>query len=273
MDKMYIKELELFGFHGVFKEEKNLGQKFILSLELDLNLKLAGKSGDLTKSVHYGELCELVEKEFNKEKYDLIETVTLNVADCILREYKIIDGVKVFLKKPWAPIKKHLDTVEIMIERRRHKAYIGLGSNMGDKEKYLIEAINKISEEENIELIKKSSFIKTKPWGYLEQEDFLNAVIEIETTLEAEELMELLLEVEEQLDRERTIKWGPRTIDLDIIMYDQMISSNEKVILPHPRMHQREFVLKPLNEIAPYLMHPVLNKRMFELLEELTLNE
>ena len=140
---MYIKDLEIFGFHGVFEEEKNLGQKFILSLELDLNLKLAGKSGDLTKSVHYGELCELIEKEFNKKKYDLIETVTLNVADCILREYKIIDGVKVFLKKPWAPIKKHIDTVEIMIQRRRHKAYISLGSNMGDKEKYLVEAINK----------------------------------------------------------------------------------------------------------------------------------
>lgn len=271
MDKMYIRDLELFGFHGVFEEEKNLGQKFIISLELDLNLKLAGKSEDLTKSVHYGELCELVEREFNRKKCDLIETVTLNVADCILREYRIIEGVKVFLKKPWAPIKRHLDTVEIMIERKRHKVYIGLGSNMGDKEKYLIEAISKISEEKNIELIRKSSFIVTKPWGYLEQEDFLNAVIEIETTLETEELMELLLEIEGELNRERIIKWGPRTIDLDIIMYDQVISSNEKVILPHPRMHQREFVLKPLNEIAPYLMHPMLNKRIFELLEELNL--
>lgn len=159
-----------------------------------------------------------------------------------------------------------------MIEKKRHKAYIGLGSNIGDKEKYLNEAINKISNEESIEVLKKSSFITTKPWGYLEQEDFLNSVIEIETTLEVEELMDLLLEFEAELDRKRTIKWGPRTIDLDIIMYDEIISSNEKVVLPHPRMHQREFVLKPLNEIAPYLMHPVLHKRIFTLLEELTLN-
>ncbi|AQR92980.1 2-amino-4-hydroxy-6-hydroxymethyldihydropteridine diphosphokinase [Clostridium saccharoperbutylacetonicum] len=272
MDKMYIRDMELFGFHGVFEEEKKLGQKFILSLELDLNLKLAGRSGDLTKSVHYGELCELVEKEFNREKHDLIETAALKMAECILKEYKIIEGVKVFLKKPWAPIKKHLDTIEIMIEKKRHKAYIGLGSNIGDKEKYLNEAINKISNEESIEVLKKSSFITTKPWGYLEQEDFLNSVIEIETTLEVEELMDLLLEFEAELDRKRTIKWGPRTIDLDIIMYDEIISSNEKVVLPHPRMHQREFVLKPLNEIAPYLMHPVLHKRIFTLLEELTLN-
>jgi dihydroneopterin aldolase/2-amino-4-hydroxy-6-hydroxymethyldihydropteridine diphosphokinase len=269
---MYIRDLELFGFHGVFEEEKRLGQKFILSFELDLDLKLAGKTCDLTKSVHYGELCEKIEEEFKRESYDLIETVTLNLADFILNEYKIINSVKVFLKKPWAPIKKHLDTVEIMIERKRHKAYIGLGSNVGDKEKYLKEAISKLSVEKNIKIIKQSSFITTKPWGYLEQEDFLNGVVEIETMLEAEELMDLLLEIEEELDRKRIIKWGPRTIDLDIIMYDSKISSNEKVILPHPRMHEREFVLKPLNEIAPYLMHPVLNKRIFTLLEELNLN-
>lgn len=269
MDKMYIRDLELFGFHGVFEEEKRLGQKFILSFELDLDLKSAGKTGELSQSVHYGELCEKIEEEFNRQNFELIETVTLNLADFILNEYKIINGVKVFLKKPWAPIKKHLDTVEIMIERRRHKAYIGLGSNIGDKEKYLVEAINKISKENNIEIKKQSSFIITKPWGYLEQEDFLNGVIEIDTILEAEELMDLLLKTEEELNRERIIKWGPRTIDLDIIMYDSVISSNEKVVLPHPRMHEREFVLKPLNEIAPYLMHPVLNKRIFTLLEEL----
>lgn len=105
--------------------------------------------------------------------------------------------------------------------------------------------------------------------GYLEQEDFLNGVVEIETILEAEELMDVLLGIEANLDRKRTIKWGPRTIDLDIIIYDSVVSSNEKVILPHPRMHEREFVLKPLSEIAPYLMHPVLNKRVFTLLEEL----
>lgn len=266
---MFIRDMELFGFHGVFEEEKRLGQKFILSLELDLDLKTAGRTGDLTKSVHYGELCEKVDKEFIRESFDLIETVALNLADFILNEYKLINGVKVFLKKPWAPVKKHLDTVEIMIERKRHKAYIGLGSNIGDKEKYLKEAINKISAEKNIEIEKQSSFIVTKPWGYVEQEDFLNAVVEIETTLEPEELMDLLLKIETELDRERTIKWGPRTIDLDIIMYDDLISSNEKVVLPHPRMHEREFVLKSLNEIAPYLMHPVFGKRVFTLLEEL----
>ena len=94
-----------------------------------------------------------------------------------------------------------------MVERRRHKAYIGLGSNVGDKEKYLREGIGKISAEKNIKIGKQSSFITTRPWGYLDQEDFLNAVIEIETILEPDELMDLLLKIEEELDRERTIKW------------------------------------------------------------------
>ena len=140
---MYIRDLEFFAFHGLFEPEKQLGQKFIISLELDLDLKTSGKTNDLTKSVHYGELCDKLEKEFTKESYDLIETAALKLADFILNEYKLIQGVKVFLKKPWAPVKKHLDTVEIMVERKRHKAYIGIGSNMGNKEENLKSAISR----------------------------------------------------------------------------------------------------------------------------------
>ena len=103
---MYIKDLELFGYHGVFEEEKKLGQKFILSLEIDLDLKSAGRTGDLTKSVHYGELCEKVEKEFVRKSYELIETVALNLADFILNEYRLINGIKVFLKKTMGTGKK-----------------------------------------------------------------------------------------------------------------------------------------------------------------------
>ena len=266
---MYIRDLEFFAFHGLFEPEKQLGQKFIISLELDLDLKTSGKTNDLTKSVHYGELCDKLEKEFTKESYDLIETAALKLADFILNEYKLIQGVKVFLKKPWAPVKKHLDTVEIMVERKRHKAYIGIGSNMGNKEENLKSAIKYVNDSENIEVTKESSFMLTKPWGYTDQDDFLNCVIEVETILEPEELMDVLLNIEEMLKRERIVRWGPRTIDLDILLYDDLITNNEKVIIPHPRMHEREFVLRPLNEIAPYFMHPVLNKRIYSLLEEI----
>lgn len=109
-------------------------------------MKFVVRIGDLIKLVYYGELCEKVENEFLKESYDFIEIVVLNLVDFILNEYKIINRVKVFFKKLWVFVKKYLDIVEIMIERKRYKVYIGLGLNIGDKEKNLNDLIDKILE-------------------------------------------------------------------------------------------------------------------------------
>ena len=269
MDKIYLKNVEIFAKHGVFKEEKFLGQKFIIDLELSLNLEEAGKSGDLTKSVHYGELCHGIEKVFTNESYDLIETAAEKVAEFTLFTYPIVQGVKVTLKKPWAPIGRHLDYAAVEIERGWHEGYLSIGSNIGDKNKNLQEAIDKIKESKDIVVESVSSFIVTEPWGYTQQEEFLNGALKIKTILSPKELMIKLLGIEEEMKRERVIKWGPRIIDLDIIFYDDLISEDEKVILPHPRMEERAFVLKPLSEIAPNKIHPLLNKRVFRLLEEL----
>ena len=269
MDKMFINDLEIFANHGVFEEEKRLGQKFILSLELTLNLREAAITNNLKKSVHYGELCHKVEGEFRKTSYDLIETAVEKLSIFILEEYPNVEGVKINLKKPWAPIGKHLDYAGIEIERKWHKVYIALGSNMGNKEENLNSAILKITNSEYSILLKKSAFIVTEPWGYEEQEDFLNGAIEIKTLLTPRELMMFLLGIENELKRERDIKWGPRTIDLDILLYDDIISEDEEIIIPHPRMHERDFVLEPLTQIAPYALHPVYRKRIIELLKEL----
>ena len=269
MDKIYLKNVEIFANHGVFKEEKTLGQKFILDLELSLNLEEAGKTGDLTKSVHYGELCHGIEKVFIGESYDLIETAAEKVAEYTLLTYPIVNNVKVTLKKPWAPIGRHLDYAAVEIERGWHEAYLSIGSNIGDKNENLKVAIDKIDSTQDIIVEKISSFIVTEPWGYENQEEFLNGALKIKTILSPKELMNKLLTIEEEMKRERIIKWGPRIIDLDIIFYDDLISEDEYVILPHPRMEEREFVLKPLCEIAPNKIHPVLNKRVFRLLEEL----
>lgn len=265
---MYIRNLKVFANHGVLEAEKSLGQLFILSFELDMDLKKPGKTEELSDTVHYGELCEKAAKEFARESYDLVETAALKTAEFILREYPLVKGVKVFLKKPWAPIKMQLDTVEIMIERKWHKAYIALGSNMGDREENLKQAIRRIGHKGHTQVLKCSSFLVTKPWGYEEQDDFLNAAIEAETFLEPDELMDELLSIEAKMGRTREMKWGPRTLDLDVIMYDNLISNDEKIMLPHPLMQEREFVLRPMQEIAPYLIHPVLHKSMSALLDE-----
>ncbi|GAB6167642.1 2-amino-4-hydroxy-6-hydroxymethyldihydropteridine diphosphokinase [Clostridium carnis] len=268
MDKIYLENVEIFANHGVFQEEKNLGQKFILCVELTLDLSEAGKKGDLNKSVHYGELCHQIEKEFQSESHNLIETAAEKVAEFILYNYSVVKEVKVTLKKPWAPIGRHLDYAAIEITRSWHKAYISFGSNVGDKLQNIREAIDKIGNHKEIKIGKVSSLIKTEPWGYEDQEEFLNGAMEIDTTLSHRELMKVLLEIESEMKRERIIRWGPRIIDLDIIFFDNIISSDEDIILPHPRMEFRNFVLEPLNEIAPYVLHPVLNKRVFILFEE-----
>lgn len=271
MDKLYLENIEIFANHGVFKEEKTLGQKFIISLELTLNTRDAAVSNDLTKSVHYGELCHRIEEEFKKESYDLIETAVEKIAEFILFNYDMVKSVKVKLKKPWAPIGRHLDYAAVEIERAWHKAYISIGSNIGEKKQNIEESIERIKNVSEIKVTKVSTLIQTAPWGFEEQDEFVNGAIEIMTILSPKDLIRTLLKIEQDMKRERILRWGPRIIDLDVIFYDDIISSEEEIILPHPRMEERSFVLEPLNEIAPYMLHPIRNKRVFEMLNDLNI--
>lgn len=269
MDKILVKNFEIFANHGVFSEEKSLGQKFIIDLEASVSLEEAGKTGDLTKSVNYGELCHYIEKVFTENFYDLIETAAQKVAEHALIKYPIIESIKVTLKKPWAPIGRHLEYAAVEIERGWHEVFLSIGSNIGDKEGNLNNALKALRDNSNIIVEKVSSFIITEPWGNLDQEEFVNGAIKIKTWLCPKSLMNELLHIEEEMRRVRVVKWGPRIIDLDIIFYDDLVSEDEYVTLPHPRMEEREFVLIPLNEIAPNKVHPILKKRVFKLLKEL----
>ena len=147
-------------------------------------------------------------------------------------------------------------------------AYIALGSNLGNKHDNLQSAINKL-EEKNICVMKKSSFLETLPYGITDQPIFLNAVIQIETKLAPEELLKLLLDTELLMGRERKRHWGERNIDLDLLLYDDLIYNSERLNLPHPDMQNRFFVLQPLSEIAPNLIHPILKKNIKSLLSSL----
>ncbi|MCY6370803.1 2-amino-4-hydroxy-6-hydroxymethyldihydropteridine diphosphokinase [Clostridium ganghwense] len=269
MDKMYIRDLEIYGFHGVYEEEKKMGQRFLISAELFIDLSAAGKNDDLTKTVHYGQLCCELEDEFKKEKYGLIEKAAEELAKYILLNYDLVQRVKLMVKKPWAPIGKPIKYAAVEVDRSWHKAYIGVGSNLGNKEENIKGAIERINLSGLTKVIKVADMYETKPVGYIEQDDFLNTVLEIKTLLDPRELINILLGVEKDLKRERIIKWGPRTIDLDILLYDDIVTNFEEAIIPHPRMHERMFVLKPLSDLAPYLMHPVLNKRIYQLVEDM----
>lgn len=260
MDKIYINNLEFIGYHGVFPEEKKLGQKFIVSLELFLDTRVAGKTGDLSKSVHYGLLAKDVEKIFLEKSIDLLETCAENIAEMALKKYPLIKEIKVCIKKPWAPLQMHFENVAVEILRKRHKVFLSIGTNLGNKKENLTTAINLINSIENTKVVKQSSFLVTKPFGYTKQDDFLNGCLEVETLLSAQEFLKEILNIELKMGRVREIKWGPRIIDIDILFFDREIIEEENLAVPHPWICEREFVLKPLAEIAPNLIHPLEGK-------------
>jgi 2-amino-4-hydroxy-6-hydroxymethyldihydropteridine diphosphokinase len=150
-----------------------------------------------------------------------------------------------------------------------HIAYIGIGSNLGDKVDQCEKAISEILKVDRHKLLAKSSFFKTKPIGYTSQDYFVNGVIKIETDLDADTLLRTLKAIESRLGRTVTFRWGPRSIDLDILLFDEEVIRTEEFRVPHPSMHERQFVLIPLAEIDRSLIHPVLRKSIGELLQDL----
>jgi 2-amino-4-hydroxy-6-hydroxymethyldihydropteridine diphosphokinase len=135
-------------------------------------------------------------------------------------------------------------------------AYISLGSNMGERIDYLTGAIEKLNEHEKIKVVNISSVYETDPVGYTEQSAFLNIVLSVITKLNPHELLAACMKIETELGRKREIRWGPRTIDLDILLYNQENMDTKDLIIPHPRMSERAFVLIPLLEIASDLSIP-----------------
>ncbi len=269
MYKINIEDLEVYAYHGVNEEEKRLGQKFLISAELTLNNHINIFDDDIEQSVDYGKVCTLIQRVVTESKFNLIETLAENLAERILLEYYKIRSVIIKVSKPSAPIPLPFKNVSVQIERSWHTAYVSMGSNMGDKEAYLNGAVKEIAENPLCRVMALSQFIVTKPVGDVPQDDFLNGCVCVETLYSPHELLELLHNIEDKAGRKRTIKWGPRTLDLDIVLFDDVIISDGTLTIPHAEMQNRFFVLEPLTEIAPYVVHPVYKCTVSELLTRL----
>jgi 2-amino-4-hydroxy-6-hydroxymethyldihydropteridine diphosphokinase len=148
-------------------------------------------------------------------------------------------------------------------------AYIGLGSNLGDRDLNLRRAAEDLGGSPAVTVRALSSFLETEPVGGPPQGRFLNAAAEVGTSLSARGLLELILEIEDRHGRTRDVRWGPRTLDLDLLLYADLVCAEDDLTVPHSLMHERLFVLEPLCEIAPEAVHPVLHKTVRELRDEL----
>ena len=201
--------------------------------------------------------------------FDLIETVAEHVAEEILVNFSKIESVDVEIRKPDAPVPMEFSSISVKISRRWSDVYISYGSNLGDMEYNIEKALLTLCDRRDCKMVQNSSLIKTKPYGNVEQDDFLNGACLIRTLLRPNELLDVLHELENDAGRVRDVHWGPRTLDMDIIFYDDLVVDSDDLIIPHVDIENRLFVLEPMVEIAPYKRHPIFLKTMKEMLNDL----
>lgn len=269
MDEIHIYGLDIYARHGVFPEENRLGQRFFVNAVLCTDMSEAGRTDRLDNTTNYGEICHFITEFLQKHTFKLLEAAAEQTAHGILTGFPLVHKVELEIQKPSAPIGLPLQTVSVKISRGWKRAYIALGSNMGDKERFIREAVEGLNACPDIRVKRCSTLITTAPYGGVEQDDFLNGAAEIETLLTPDALLEELHRLEQEANRVRDIHWGPRTLDLDILLYEEEIIQTQRLTVPHADMTNRDFVLIPMAEIAPYTLHPVYRKTMTQLLSEL----
>ena len=268
-DEIRIRGLRVFAHHGVFPEETRLGQTFVVNATLYTSTRRGGLAYCLEDTISYADICLFLTEYLQKNTWKLLEAAVEHTCRALLLRFPLLRKVELELEKPSAPIPLPFDSVSVCIARGWHRSFVALGSNMGDRQGYLDGAVQAVKEAPCIRVKKVSTYYVTAPYGGVEQEDFLNAAMELETLYTPEELLDVLHTVEQAAKRERLVHWGPRTLDLDILFYDDLVQDDSVLTLPHPDMQNRDFVLKPMVELAPHFVHPVFHQTMQQLLDAL----
>lgn len=269
MDEIIIENLRVYAYHGVYREENETGQNFYVNAVLYTDTRQAGREDKLELTTNYGKVCRFLHGFLRENTFRLLEAAAEAAAEAVLLAFPRIEKITLEIRKPEAPIKLEFESVSVKITRGWHTVCLAAGSNMGDKRKYIEEGMDTLAKDEKCRMFIKSELVSTTAYGGVEQDDFLNGAFAIRTLYTPQELLERLHEIERAAGRERSLRWGPRTLDLDILFYDDLVLDTQVLQIPHIDMQNRDFVLRPLSEIMPYKRHPILGKTVLQLYEEL----
>jgi dihydroneopterin aldolase/2-amino-4-hydroxy-6-hydroxymethyldihydropteridine diphosphokinase len=273
MDSITLRGISAQGTHGVLDFEHEKPQTFSVDAQLFVDLSKAGASDDLADTVDYGQIAARIVGIIKGPHVDLIEALAARIADSILQT-SAIRRVIVTVHKPQAPLKVPFDDVAVSIERSRvrsegeddtttssvpvsRRVIVAMGGNLGDPTTAMRSAVVAMDGIPGNQIMGISPLYRTTAWGMADgTPDFLNAVVELTTTMDPMELLKALQMIESAHGRSREVHWGSRPLDLDIIDFDAMVTTDPHLTLPHPRAWQRAFVLAPLADLLPDFVLP-----------------
>jgi dihydroneopterin aldolase / 2-amino-4-hydroxy-6-hydroxymethyldihydropteridine diphosphokinase len=255
-DRIEVRGLRVRGRHGVLDAERRNGQEFLIDAVLAVDTRPAAASDDLSLTVDYGGLSERLAAIVAGEPVNLIETLAERLAQACLAE-PAVRQAEITVHKPNAPISLPFGDVLVTICRERPvHAVIALGSNLGDRLKELQGAVDALAATPDLVITAVSPVYETAPVGGPQQPDYLNAVVVAETSRPATDLLARAHAIEAAAQRTRAERWGPRTLDVDIIAYGEEVSGDPVLTLPHPRAQERAFVLAPWHDADPGAILP-----------------
>ena len=264
MSSIDIHNLKVVACHGVLQEEKINSQPFYFDVSMAYDFAKAAEKDELSLTLNYDEIMHDISDFCKDNTFDLIETLCHRAAAMLMRKYPI-DSVCVRVKKPQAPVSLPFDDVSVATTLTRQRVLLSLGSNMGDRQAYLDKAIKRLEEHMDVTVKKVSSTYENVPYGGVAKSDFINMAVEISTYLSPYELLDYLHLIESEAQRDRSVRWGDRTLDIDIVFYGDKIIDDDILTIPHADYRNRDFVLVPLKEIAPNFKCPLCGKPIKEL--------
>jgi dihydroneopterin aldolase / 2-amino-4-hydroxy-6-hydroxymethyldihydropteridine diphosphokinase len=251
MDQIELRGLRVRGHHGVLPFETRDGQDFLVDAVLSVDTRSAAATDDLTLTVDYGTLSERLAQIVAGEPVQLIETLAQRLASACLAEPGV-RRVRITVHKPQAPISLPFTDVSVTITRDRPvQAVLALGSNLGDRRQELQQAVDQLAGTPGVRVTAVSPVYDTDAVGGPEQPDYLNAVVLAQVSLPAADLLRRAHAIEAAARRTREVRWGPRTLDVDIIAYGDELNADPGLTLPHPRARERAFVLAPWRDADP----------------------